>query len=142
MIKNYDPSRVSVSWGGINITGFAEGTFIEAERDEDAFTKYVGSQGEVCRTRNLNRSGKVTITLMATSPINDLIDMYATTDDLVGLGGVWPLSINDFYGLLRVFATEAWVMKKPKVERAKEAGTVVWVFDCATIAIEPRGNTI
>jgi len=142
MIKNYDPSRVSVSWGPINITGFAEGTFVEAERDEDGFTKYVGSQGEVCRTRNLNKSGKVTVTLMATSPINDLIDLYASVDEDLGLGGVWPLRINDFNGYLRVSATEAWVMKKPKAERAKEAGTVVWVFDCAAIRIEPRGNIL
>lgn len=142
MITNYDPSRVAISWMGINITGFADGTFVEAERDEDGFSKYIGADGKVCRTRSLNRSGSITVTLMASSEVNDLLEVLATIDENVGLGGVGPLMIRDLNGNTKCRATEAWVKKKPKVERAKEAGTVVWVFDCAVLETTAGGNVI
>jgi hypothetical protein len=140
--RNYDPSEVALSWMGINITGYSDGTFIEAERDEDAFTKYVGALGDVTRARNLNRSGKVTVTLMASAPVNDLIAAIASVDDAFGSGGVGPLSITDFNGTTVCGATYAWVMKQPKIERAKEAGTVQWVFDCAQLFIKAGGNLV
>jgi hypothetical protein len=40
-------------------------------------------------------------------------------------------------------AKYAWIMKIPKIERGgKDQSNTVWVFECADIEIEPRGNTI
>jgi hypothetical protein len=137
--SRYSPDRVTITWKGNLITGFAEGTFVEVERDEDAFTKYVGSDGAVTRTRNLNRSGKITVTLMATAAINDQLWADAIFDESFG-NEEGPIEIADLSGAMYCSATYAWVMKMPKVERAKESGTVVWVFDCAELAINPSGN--
>jgi hypothetical protein len=139
--KTYNPAFVVVSFGEVNVTGFMDGTFIEAERDEDAFTKHVGSTGDVTRTRNLNTSGKVTLTLVAASPTNDLLAVIHAADELLGLS-YRPLQIKDLSGNMVCRSTQAWVMKPPKIERAKESGSCVWVFDCADLKIFAGGNVI
>ncbi|HEY6018999.1 MAG TPA: phage protein [Candidatus Paceibacterota bacterium] len=140
-LQNYHTDKVLASWQNVNITGYANDTFIEVERNEDSFTLYVGSLGEGCRTKNLNRSGKITITLMASSPINDLLAQAAQTDEDSGLD-YGPLSITDLNGNMVCFAAEAWVMKRPKIERAKEAGTVQWVFEAVVLELFEGGNVI
>ncbi len=138
-LKNYSPDEVSMSFKGINITGIQDGTFIEAERNEDAFTTHVGSNGDVTRTKNLNKTGKVTLTLMAESTTNDLLMALHSQDEILGTAyGV--LQITDHNGAMRCEAAEAWIMKVPKAERAKESGSCVWVFECARLEIIQGGN--
>lgn len=136
---NYDPQRVSFSHQGINVTGFADGTFIEVEHSEDAFTMHVGATGDVARVQNRNRTGKITITLMATSPSNDAL-LAKHLDDLQNGDGAGPSMVKDASGGTKCQASTSWIMKAPKVERAKESGNVVWVIECADLKIEPRGN--
>lgn len=140
-LKNYDPLAVTFSYKGIDVTGYQDGTFIDVERAEDSFTKHVGSSGEVARTQIRNRSGKITLTLMMTSPTNDLLMALAIVDEQTGLN-YGALQIKDLHGNMQCQAHEAWVMKLPKVERAKEAGSVVWVFECSEIKIFAGGNVI
>jgi hypothetical protein len=140
--NNYSPDRVSFAFRGISITtGYAENTFIEAERNEDGFKMYVGALGDVTRTRILDHTGKVQLTLMAASPFNDLLNAVASEDEQFGLA-FGPLQIMDHSGGTEVHSVNAWIQRKPKIERAKEAGTVVWMFACADIEINARGNVI
>lgn len=141
MFKTYNPAFVVVSFDGINITGFMDGTFIEVERDEDTFTKHVGATGDVTRTRNLNASGKITVTLTQASPTNDLLAAAFALDELTGLG-YGPIQVKDLSGNMMCRATQAWIVKPPKVERAKESGSCVWVFDCAELKIFAGGNVL
>lgn len=141
VFKQYDPSQVSFSFMGNNITGFMDGTFIEVERDEDGFTKHVGSLGDVTRTRNLNHAGKITLTLMAQSPSNDILNTIYAQDEQFGTN-YGALQIIDHNGNMKVHVTYAWIMKAPKIERAKESGTTVWVFDCADVEIVAGGGVV
>jgi hypothetical protein len=84
--KTYSPEHVILAFNGVIISGYANDTFIEVERDEDTFMKYTGSLGDVARTTNLNRGGKVTVTLMAVAPINDDLANMALADELAALG--------------------------------------------------------
>ncbi len=140
-LKNYSTDQVVTIWNGINITGYAADTFIEVEREEDGWTVYVGSLGDVCRTKNLNRTGKITITLMQTSPINDLLAARATLDESTG-DEFGPIQIKDLNGTMLVYGAEAWIMKRPKIERGKESGTVQWVFMVAQLEQFEGGNVI
>lgn len=139
--RTYNPSLVTVSFKHINITGFNDGTFIEAERNEDAFTTHVGATGDVTRTQNLNKTGKVTITLTQASPTNDLLAALHLLDVTTGTQ-YGALQIKDLSGNLKCRATQAWIKKPPKVERAKESGSVQWEFECAELEIFAGGNTI
>lgn len=140
-ITNYHTDQVKVSWNNTNIVGFAGDTFVEVERNEDSFTTYVGSLGDVCRTKNLNRTGKVTITLMASAPTNDVLALLAQEDEDSGVS-YGPILIKDLNSNMLVEGAEAWVMKRPKIERAKESGTVQWVFEVAQLFQFEGGNTV
>ncbi len=139
--RNYDPSNVSFTFQGQTITGYQDGTFIDAEREESGFTKHVGSRGDVTRTRNLNRTGKVTLTLMAAAPSNDVLQSIADTDEQFGLG-TGTLQIMDHNGTMEFHASIAWIMKQPKIDRAKETGATVWVFECADITLHNGGEIV
>ncbi len=140
-LTNYHTDQVILIWNDININGYAGDTFIEVERNEDGFTTYVGSLGDVCRTKNMNRTGKITVTLMATAPVNDTLAALAQVDEDDGLEFA-PIQLKDLNGNMRASGAEAWIMKRPKIERAKEAGTVQWVFEVAQLNLNEGGNVL
>lgn len=144
--KTYSPDLVMVSWNGVNIGGFAKDTFIEVEPDEDVFMKYTGTLGDVARSKNLNKGGKIKLTLMAVAPINDTLANLALADQNVALGSpdqfYGSFQIKDLSGTMECYAEIAWISKWPKVERGKESGTIEWEFDCAALEIYPGGNLI
>jgi hypothetical protein len=67
-VSTYDASQSTVTVKGRYITGFAEGSFVEWEKDEDNFDTKVSPQGEVGIAKRNNSLGTITITLMQTSP--------------------------------------------------------------------------
>ena len=140
-LTNYHTDKVILVWDGIQIKGYAKDTFIEVERNEDSFTTYVGSLGDVCRTKNLNRTGKVTVTLMASAPVNDLLAARCNQDEATRLE-YGPLQLVDLSSTMRCDGAEAWIMKRPKVERAQESGTVQWVFEVAVLNIFEGGTDV
>ncbi len=140
-LTNYHTDQVILIWNDIHINGFANDTFIEVERNEDGFTTYVGSLGDVCRTRNLNRTGKVTVTLMASAPVNDTLAALAQDDEDSGLDYA-PIQLKDLNGNMRADGAEAWIVKRPKIERAKESGTIQWVFEVAVLNMREGGNVL
>ena len=140
-ITNYHTDQVVASFLGENINGFADDTFIEVERNEDGWTLYVGALGDKCRTRNLNRSGKITFTLMATAPVNDRLATFANDDETFGFN-FGPIQIKDLNGNMVCHGSEAWIMKQPKVERAKDSGTIQWVIEVADLTIVAGGNVV
>lgn len=132
----YSPDRVKVNVGGRIITGFADGTFIEIERNEDAFMTYVGALGDVTRARNMNKTGKITITIMQHAPSNDLL-MSLLVADSIGDTLPFEITVKDLTNNMRCHAAEAWISKAPKIERGKEAAGIQWVFECANLEIVP-----
>ena len=139
--KNYDPGKVFVSFQGIQVTGYAEGTFVSVERAEDAFEMAVGSGGDVTRVRNRNRCGSVTVTLMAESPTNDLLTAVAKSDELFG-DGYGAVMVKDGNGTSIYAASTAWIRKMPTSEYADGASTREWTFDCAELDMNPGGALV
>jgi hypothetical protein len=59
----YDPKKVLVTWGEVLFSGFADGTFIAAARNNQGVNLVVGSAGDSARAISNDRSGTVTLTL-------------------------------------------------------------------------------
>lgn len=135
----FDPLNVLASFKGFQLTGFAPGTYIAAARNEDAFKIQVGSGGTVARTRNPNKSGRITFTLQQTSPSNDQLSAIAADDEATGKG-VGALLIKDLLGRTVVEAPNAWIVKLPDVEFSNEAGTRQWVLECDQLIMTVAGN--
>ncbi len=138
-VKTYIPKKILVIVGGVPISGFAEDSMVKTVRDEDTFAKKVGVDGEVSRSQNHNRSGTVTITLMQTSPSNDVLSGFAALDELTG-AGVVPVLIKDLSGTSTFFSSSCWVKKPPEGAYGKEVGNREWVLDTVDIDIFNGGN--
>lgn len=141
VVKTYDPKKVIVTFGGVPISGFADGTFIAVKPASDTWVKKVGADGEVSRVKTNDDTSEVTLTLKATSPSNTYLTGVRTTDKLTG-AGVLALTISDLSGTLVLFWPQAWIKKMPEVNRAKELGDTVWDFDTGQISGDTIGGTI
>ena len=132
----YSADQVLVSFGPImlNTGGRGPDTFCKVERNEDSFKRKAGADGEQVRSRTLDWSGKVTITLMQTAPQNAALQAILLADEASPNGsGILPLFIKDYNGNALWAAPEAWITKPAGSEMAAEAGTREWVFECAKL---------
>ncbi len=138
--KTYDPRKVKVLWGGVELTGFGPDSMIEIDRDEASFTKKAGVDGEVTRTRNNVSTGKVKITLMQSSSSNDILSAALALDESTG-AGVLPLLITDLSGRTVDFVPDAWIEKPPTQKFGKEIDTREWSIDCGSFTPFVGGNS-
>lgn len=139
-VYTYSCSEVQVIVGGAPMSGMADGTFVNIERDEQAYTKVTGADGSTSRSKSANRSGTITITLKQTSPSNDVLTGFMVADEQ-GDAGVVPVLVKDNSGRTLHAASAAWVQKSPSQDFAKEISNREWVMDCARLDQFIGGNT-
>lgn len=140
-LYQYSPDDVIVTAAGVDLSGYMDGTFLDVERNEAGFTTKTGSLGDVVRTKNLNRTAKMTLTLQDQAPSNDTLTGLAIADELTG-DGTFSIQIKDTNGTMFIHSEEAWVEKIPKVQRGKESTGTQWVFTLAFAEILPGGNVL
>lgn len=139
--KQYDPARVVMTYRGIPIRGYMDGTFISVERASDSFEKAVGAGGDVARVRSRDRSGRVTLTLQQTAPVNDLLSAIAIEDELFGTG-LGPLMVKDVNGTTLLLASIAWIVRPANVEFGDSLSGREWIFDCADLNMGVGGSVL
>lgn len=140
-MQTFDPKLVVLTFMGVPITGYADDTFINAERDEDAFNKNVGAQGDVARVKTNNKSGSVTIVLQQTSLSNDFLSGIAAVDENLGTG-IGALMGKDIGGSTVMFSAAAWIRKLPATPMSKELQTREWIIDCGKLELNVGGNAL
>jgi hypothetical protein len=127
-----------VSVNGIALSGYSEGTFIMVEREEDSYTKVVGSDGKVTRSKNANKSGSIALTLKASSASNDVISGFSAKDEIDG-SGVFMVIVKDNSGR-SIHSGKGWIRKPANAEYAKEVSDREWTFDIANLMTFQGGN--
>lgn len=137
-VTTYDPSQLVITFGPVLMSGYADAD-VTVERNEDAFTLKVGLDGKGTRTKNANRSGKVTIPLMQSSLCNDLLSGIAQLDEKAG-AGVYPLLVKDLSGRTLHAAQTAWIQKQPASAFGKEAGPREWILETDNLESFIGGN--
>lgn len=138
--KNYDPKRVSLYIGGVRIGGYEDGSFITVEYNADAFTPYVGADGEYGRSKNADESGKITVRLTQTSKSNDILSALAIADRASGTG-TFIVSVRDLNGTTVATSESAYILKRANAEFAKEIGPREWPIYCAPLKMFVGGTT-
>ena len=111
-IKTYEPRQVRVKFGDVEFEGFADGTFIESERDVfQAPEPGVAVDGKY--------SGTIEVTLLAEGPNNDALfaEVHHAHQEML-LDEVSEM-IED---------GSAWVTKMPALQPAPGVKTREWVF--------------
>jgi hypothetical protein len=139
--RTYDPKKVILTIGPYVMGGFADGAFITVRRDEDAFSKKTGTDGEVTRAKSNNNSGSIEVVLDLASPSNDALNALATLDELsnAGLVPVLLQEIGNASALPIVAAEAGWVKKKPDQAFSKKAEDRTWTIDLGSMDYLPSG---
>jgi len=138
-IKTYAPDKVTIVYGGAILTGYAEDSFIKIETNTEAFVTHVGGDGEVSRTRNVDKTGKITVKLKASSDSNDVLTSFYVAD-ITSLQGYLPVIAKDTNGRTLAAGSSAWISKLPESEFGKEIGEREWVIDVADLDYFVGGN--
>lgn len=138
-LRTYDPKEVSIIAGGEIVQGYADGTFISIERDEDTWALQIGADGEGARSKSNNRSGTITLTLQQTSASNAILNALAQADELSN-GGVFSVLVRDNNGGSLAAAETAWIQKPSNQEYGREAGEREWVIRTDNLSLATLGN--
>jgi hypothetical protein len=138
-VRTYDPKQVVITVGGVPMSGFADGTFLLVDRDEDAFSKVTGADGATTRVKSNNRGGSLTLTLKQSSPSNDVLSSFANLDELSN-AGVVPILVRDLSGNSVYFSATGWIRKYPSSEFGKELNNREWVLDLADMDVFVGSN--
>lgn len=138
-IKTYAPDKVTVVFGGAILTGYAEDSFVKVETNNEAFTTHVGGDGEVSRTRNVDRTGKVTVKLKQSSDSNAVLSALYIAD-MTSLQGYLPIIVKDNNGSTLAAGSSAWISKLPDAEFGKEIGEREWIIEVADLEYFIGGN--
>ena len=138
-VYTYSPEEVRVIVGGVPMSAFADGTFVNVTRDEQAYNKVTGADGRTSRARTANRAGAITITLQQTSPSNDVLSGFMLADE-AGDQGVVSVMIKDSSGRTLHFCAAAWVQQMPDQDFSKDIENREWILDCSRIDSFVGGN--
>lgn len=139
MILSYDPHALSIICGGYIIEGFADGTFLTVDRNEDSWMLKMGADGMGTRAKSNNRSGRAVMTLLQSSKSNDDLSALAELDEL-GNAGVVPLFVRDASGRTIITALSCWLIRPAPAEFGKEVSNRVWTLESDNIQIFNGGN--
>lgn len=138
-VKTFDPAQVVLSFGGIPMSGYADGEFISIEPTSDDFQMSTGADGDTSRVKMNDNSATLTLTLAMTSPSNDILTGFRQLDKRTGQGVV-PCICKDLSGRTTVFSGNAWIRRAPTVKFGKEISTREWMIDLANAEIFDGGN--
>ncbi len=137
----YDADQVTIALGPILAEGFQDGEMVTIDPGAEVFTDVVGTDGQVTRSKTLNRTATVTVKLMQSSSTNDLFSTLLTTDQNAPNGaGVVPLYIRDRNGRSLHTAAQAWISAWPSVSYDRGAVMREWVIRVARLENFVGGN--
>lgn len=131
-LGTYDPKKVIVSFGGVELTGYAESAMISIAPLGDGTSSIVGCHGDVVRTLSPDKRKAVTVTLLQSSSSNDYLSTIYKRDQSQG-DGILPLLVKDLSGRTTFFSSQAWITNDPTVNRTNNAsdGDNEWVLHTA-----------
>lgn len=123
-IATYDPKRVIIQFDGEDVYGFADGTMVTVERNEELFNNMVGSTGEVARAVNRNDTATITIRMQHVSPFIAKIKEWAAADiaPIVNFSVIDPASYDD------LLVAQCWLQTDASHEWGNEVGDREYQF--------------
>jgi len=124
-VRTYDPKQVIITIGGIPMSGFSDGTFLEIDRNEPTWNTVVGADGLVTRGKTNNFTGTLTLTLKQSSPSNDILSGFMAIDEATN-SGVFPILVKDISGNSIYFAGRCWVTQYANSTFGKDISDRQW----------------
>lgn len=136
MAKTYNPKDILVSVNGVPVTGYADGTdVISIDYETDFVGDMVGVTGEGAFVEHNDRRATITLKLMATSPMNDVLSA------LVAGNVEFAVSMTDNRGTSVAAGASCRVTKLPQVQYGNEIGVREWPIRSLEFVENVGGNT-
>lgn len=128
----FDPGKFALNISGVLISGFEDGTFVEVSRSGAIAATKVSADGkEVGRVQLRNKSGTLTVTLMATADANAYLDGLRQLQER-GTLNHFPVGINDATNT-EIFSADGWIQEVPSYSYGTEVGSRQWVLGLGSI---------
>lgn len=139
IVRTYDPKNVKIIIGVVPVSGLVS---IKVSQPDKSFEKTRASDGTVSRTAKNVRDYEVTLVILATSLINNVLAEYHALD-LQNNQGTFPLIIEDLnQGIPLLIAETAWITGYPDTEKGESAADMEWVIDTGQSEYTPGGALI
>jgi hypothetical protein len=136
-----DFNEVKVIFATVAIEGWADGDVLTLTREADVFGDQAGVGGSVARYKTNDNRATITVSLMATSPVNAALSAIFTADLYApGGAGIGAFTIVDLNGTSLYTAGSCWISRPPDPTWSNEPRERVWTFRCATIRDYSGGN--
>lgn len=119
MVRTYDPDLVSIALGNMFLTGFAEDTKVETEKNEDDVYTTVGIGGDTTYSENADKTAKAKISLMTSSACLPRVYEIAKNKES------FPLSIIDMNDdSENIVCDDCRIIKRPNKVTKKQAEAI------------------
>lgn len=129
---NINEVACSLSAVPLDAGGYAEDEVFSVEWTEDWYSKYVGADGEVTRTRTNNFGCVATLRYAQTADANDRLSALLAADlALPNGGGAGVFALRDTEGRTVMMAEHAWIIGPPAIKFAKTVQVYEWKVDVA-----------
>ncbi len=131
MSNLFDPKLYSIVVAGVPLPakGYADGEFIKLERDSQAYTDFVGTDGDVTRARQHDKRATCTFTTMQEAAVNAILSTLHLSDLNSDNGaGIGPFLLKNRAGLTVHAGKECWIAKLPDVTLDKGATGRAWMI--------------
>ncbi len=130
----------TISLGGAIFDSFGASTVLSITQ-EPIYTKVVSGDGRVTRSKTLDRSATISITVMSSSMANDFMTALANVDMLGKNGaGVVPFLAVDGSGRAVYEASKAWISGWPDIEVGREAAEYTWTIEASKLVRYDGGS--
>lgn len=130
LMGSYSPNDVSVIVNGVPITGFADGSFVQASFDTEAATMTEGADGfAAVAMKKGNRKMTVALSLMQTSMANNVLQALLAAQQAAAFAGNYPsVVILNAQGGELVQIPRAIIGKEPDITYSGEIESREWKF--------------
>jgi len=129
-MATYDPKKVKVilthgAGGFIELTGYADDTFVEIEPEGDSFERVTGADGTVAWVNKQMWCYDITFTLLQTSNSNAELTLLHNADKLSN-NGLFAIKVQDTRGNSLFQAASGRITREPTVSWSRDIETREW----------------
>jgi hypothetical protein len=129
-INTYSPDNVDLIIGGYKVFGWDR---ISIQRNVQGYTPYVGIRNKSTRTRNTNTSATLSLSIIQTCPVNDVLANVHALDLQYGTGRL-VITLKDNSGRSIFSTVDGYITAYPAAEYTSEIEYRVWNIYCQTTA--------
>jgi hypothetical protein len=142
MANTYDPKNYFINFGGQSIkNGIADGTFINITRNARQRSVRVGSDGGATIQVDPNRSATITLTYLAGSDTNTILDKMRESEDATpAIYKVGTFQLSYLNGDTFAIDNEAFIDGPPDITGETGESTRTWTIICPSIKMNSRGT--